>query len=186
MTSFRSYTIGFALVVVAAATASCSPQFSLGDEAANGDVAAVQRDLANKIDPNSKVTGEPVLLFAAANGHLDIVRLLLQAGADVKAKDDQSGDTALIAAAGGGHSDLIKPLVAAGADVEARNAMGDTALTLAVELNKPDTVQALIDAGANVNDGFSTPDGPTVLSIYQDQPKHAAVTQVLLRNGAHI
>lgn len=184
MTRFSICTAAFAMIC-AAASAGCSPRFNLSEDAANGDVPAVQRDLANKIGPNTKLTGEPVLLFAAGNGHLDVIKALLRAGADVNAADDQTGYTALMAAAGGGHADLIKPLVVAGANIEVRDSTGDTALTLASIRNKPDVVQALIDAGANVNDGYVTPSGPTILSIVGDQPQYADVAQVLIRNGGH-
>ena len=172
MTRFGAGALTLA-IWAAAVSASCSPQFNLATDAANGDLAAVQRDLANKVDPNSKAAGEHALSYAAGNGHLDVVQVLLRAGADVNAKDDNDGYTALMSAAANGHNYIIKILVAAGADLETRDKTDETALILAATLNSPDTVQALIDEGADVNEGYST-GGPSILSVFQDQPKYAA------------
>ena len=184
MTRFSVWTLSFA-VIAAAVSASCSPQSNLSSDAANGDLAAVQRDLASKIDPNTTVGGDPVLFAAVRGGHLEVVQALLKAGADVNAKDEALGYTALMTAAGM-HNDLIKPLVAAGADLEARGKAGQTALMNAVTLDDPDTVQALIDAGADVNEAYTTtPGSPPILAVFKDNPKFDAVTRVLIRNGAH-
>jgi ankyrin repeat protein len=182
MTRFSIWTVGFAMVA-ATICAGCSPQFNLSQDAANGDLAAVQRDLANKVDPNTSVGDDPVLFAAVRSGRLDVVEALLNAGADVNARDKTLGNTALMIAAGH-HNDLIKPLVAAGAHIDAQNNIGQSALLNAVILNDPDTVQALLDAGADVNTPFA-PSGPPILAVFKDQPKYAGVVQVLVQNGGH-
>jgi ankyrin repeat protein len=53
------------------------------------------------------------LIGAAANGHTDSVRALLDAGADVDAKSDD-GVTALMAAERNGHNDIVGLLRNAG------------------------------------------------------------------------
>jgi ankyrin repeat protein len=59
--------------------------------------------------------GDTALMWAAAAGHVDVVRLLIEAGADVRAVDDE-GVTALHLARANGHTEVAAALLAAGAD----------------------------------------------------------------------
>ena len=56
----------------------------------------------------------PSLIEAARNGHDDVVRTLLAAGADVKVKNDE-GKSALMLAVLGGHEETARVLRQAGA-----------------------------------------------------------------------
>jgi len=58
------------------------------------------------------------------------VRLLLESGADIEAKD-KGGRTALMAAAGWGRGWIIKILLDQGAHIEAKDNQGFTALLIA-------------------------------------------------------
>ncbi len=70
------------------------------------------------------------LLNASGIGDLDGVRLALEKGADVNAKDSL-GRTALMLACQQGFLDVARALVEAGADVNARDAHGRTPLMYA-------------------------------------------------------
>jgi ankyrin repeat protein len=73
------------------------------------------------------------LFLAASEGRLDVVRYLLDEGADVNAREN-FGNTALAEATYYGHIAVIKELLARGADI---NAIGEggTALDIAVNRN---------------------------------------------------
>ena len=58
--------------------------------------------------------GNTGLIEAARNGHDDVVRTLLQSGADAKMRNDD-GKTALMLAAQGGHEETAQVLRQAGA-----------------------------------------------------------------------
>ena len=66
---------------------------------------------------------------AAMLGRRDIVRALIEAGADIQ-KKGQFGYTALHAAAQNGHLDVVQELVKYGASVNCKNDDGDIPLIL--------------------------------------------------------
>ena len=74
-------------------------------------------ELLKSLDPNGRgAETDPLLLSAAAKGgHLEVVRLLLEAGADKNA-DRPDGVTALMLAAYNEHLEVVRLLLDAGAD----------------------------------------------------------------------
>ena len=60
--------------------------------------------------------GETLLMFAARNGRVDLVKRLVAAGVDVNAREMLRGTTALMWAAEQHHPDAVKALLEAGAD----------------------------------------------------------------------
>ena len=83
------------------------------------------------------------LIIAAFNGCTDIVKMLLDAGANIEHKNDQ-GENALISAAQEGNINVVKILLDAGADVNQSNTDGETALDLAIRLKqKKDLIDLL-------------------------------------------
>jgi ankyrin repeat protein len=56
------------------------------------------------------------LLWAADMGHLDVIQLLIETGADANLRDE-NGLTALLWASDRGHVDCVKALVRGGADL---------------------------------------------------------------------
>jgi len=79
--------------------------------------------------------------LAASEGRLDVVRYLLDEGADVNARE-KFGNTALAEATYYGHIAVIKELLARGADI---NAIGEggTALDIAVNRNNSAVAELL-------------------------------------------
>jgi ankyrin repeat protein len=115
----------------------------------NNDLASL-RSLVKTSDANIKDQRESTpLMYAAAYGSLDAMKLLLDAGADVNAKNAFEA-TALLWCA----SDLAKVrlLLEKGASVNARSKLGRTALMIAAAHDgNSGTVKFLIEKGADVS-----------------------------------
>lgn len=121
----------------------------VADAARNGDVAGLERLLADGSDANESDAMVPPLHFAAMNGHADAVALLAGHGAELNAAS--SLGTPLHAAVQFGRVDAVQALLAAGADPETRDADGYTPLLRAATRPSVAVVEALIAGGANVD-----------------------------------
>jgi hypothetical protein len=87
---------------------------------------------------------------ASERGHAACVRMLLQHGADVHAKDGD-GTTPIIWAFMSVTKECVQLLIEANADVNAASNDGWTATHTASRYGKPECLQLLIDNGADVN-----------------------------------
>ena len=82
-------------------------------------------------------------MLAASHGRLDMVRLLVEAGADVNIRDED-GSTALMCSAEHGHAHIVKYLLQnPETDVLAKDNDGLTALAVAMEAGHRDLVSVL-------------------------------------------
>ncbi len=99
------------------------------------------------LDQGAKI-GEPDLADAARRGRgqktkaAEIVRLLLERGADLRT----SGDKALRAAAQANNPDVVRLLLAKGVPVNGKDEEGDTVLMEALSTDSVESVQALLAA----------------------------------------
>ena len=105
---------------------------------------------------------------AASWSHTESVRLLLEAGADVEARD-KDGDTVLMQAAWNGHTEILRLLLQAAAEVDARATDGWTALMRAASWGQTESVRLLLEAGADA--GGCATDGSTALMRAQHPAK---------------
>jgi ankyrin repeat protein len=87
---------------------------------------------------------EEELINASANGHLDVVKLLLESGADVHAYDNG----AIRMASYYGHLDVVKLLVESGADVHPYD---NLAIRHASRNGHLAVVKLLVESGADVH-----------------------------------
>ena len=143
----------------------------------NGDAASVTALLSHDADVNAKeeANGQTALMWALGQQHSEIVAILLNAGADIRARTkssqrvvllccptwagdpegtvtiDQGGLTPLLFTAVTGDTQSARRLLAAGADVDDTAAAGATALVMAAHAGFGTLVNLLLDSGANPN-----------------------------------
>ncbi|XP_075715130.1 KN motif and ankyrin repeat domain-containing protein 2 [Rhinoderma darwinii] len=87
--------------------------------------------------------GQTALMLAVSHGRLDVVRALLQCGADVNVQD-HDGSTALMCACEHGHVDIVSLLLAVPTcDMGLTDNDGSTALSIALEAGQNDIAMLL-------------------------------------------
>ena len=145
------------------ATMEVSPEM-LGTAAQAGNVSALKFLIAT--DPDLAVRDQRALVVAGFNGQLDVIRVLLEAGADVN-QSGENGWTALMRASYRGHIEVMQFLIDNGADV---NAGGHVyALSWAAENGWLEAVDLLLESGADVN------------AVTAGQPHHTALSKAVQR-----
>ncbi|CAN7348483.1 ankyrin repeat domain-containing protein [Trinickia sp. LjRoot230] len=125
--------------------------------ALNGDIALVKLLIDKGAEVNKK--GWAPLHYAAANGHDDIVQLLVAHSAYLDAASP-NGTTPLMMAARANRISTMKVLLDAGADPRLKNQIGMTALDFAKRYNAKDATEGLeamfARAGASASGGAPT------------------------------
>lgn len=135
-------------------------------------------------DPNATGTEYGTALTAAAfDGLIEMVRLLLDAGADV---NDEKG-WALQTAATEGHYEVVEELINRGADVSACTTnpsfAAGTALQGACMSGKDEIVSLLLERGANPNLGLGSDSPPIVAAT---QRAEAEIVEMLVKAKADL
>lgn len=135
------------------------------------DINAVQAD------------GMSALYWAVYHDQADIVRLLLDSGADTSLAN-RYGMTPLLQAAINANSEVISLLLDAGANPNAATLQGETALMNIAKAGNLQGVQALLDAGAEIDTrdyyAYQTP------LMWAVASNSADVVSLLIENGADV
>jgi len=135
-------------------------------------------------DPNAKrpETNETALIFASyMNEDIEIIKMLLQAGARINDKD-KYGTTALTAAVSRPERvDFVHFLLAAKADIHIRDDKGGSAIFYAAS---PETLDLLLTAGARINEQNN--DGLSPLMIAAKYDREPELIIAIMKYGADL
>ena len=156
----------------------------------NGEFHVVTQLIKNGASINAKdQDGLTPLHYAAANGHLDIVKILLEHSADIDLVDDHIMDgtklnrTALHRSICFGHKEVASLIIERGADVNQRDADGFAPLDMAILEDQGDIAETLIQNGADINaaDGI----GYTALH-FAIEDNDIKLVNLLIKHGANV
>jgi ankyrin repeat protein len=179
-----------ALLLAGLASTSLALAAPIHDAAVKGDVKKIQAILAadpTQLNAKDKLGNTP-LHWAAFHGNLPAVKVLIDAGADVKAKNNYGaympGDLAgAIGQGAGTHQDPVWLLQSHGVNA-ADMQNGYTPLDMALFANKhKEIVDLLLEKGADVNAQASSGATPLFFAVLRDQ-KDDVLT--LLAKGANV
>ena len=168
-------------VLLSGATFLDSP---VADAAMDGDIEAVRALLTEGADVNApQGDGMTALHWAAEAGDVEMVGMLLYAGANLQGVTRLGDYTPLHLASKAGKDRVVARLLEAGADPSAYTTTGDvTPLHFAAASGSVATVEALLDHGAEV-DVTESVRGQTPLMLAAGRNR-VPVVQLLLDQGA--
>jgi ankyrin repeat protein len=159
------------------------PDFPLMSAARSNDVARVKALLSQKAPEDQRNARlETALFIAASEGHLDVVRVLVDVPAGINLPDHE-GRTPLFAAAAAGHREVVEFLLDNGAQPNGSRNNGESPLAIAVENKHLDVVRSLLKMGAlSTSYDFR---GRTPLLIAREQD-NAPMIDLLLKANARM
>ena len=142
------------------------PQAAFHEFAYTGNVEQLR--ILMKSDPQyvnviHPLTGLAPIHEAARQGHIVILQMLLETGAEINKQAERTQLTALHFAAAQGNMEMLNLLLSKGANVHIRSITGGTALHVAARFSRVAIIKALIVSGSDVL--ATTNEGNTSLHI---------------------
>jgi ankyrin repeat protein len=118
-----------------------------------GDLSKVREALQKGINPNGSVGVQNIIHFACEKGNIDIVRELLDNGAELNSRSSKWNDTPLHRACVFGHTEIVEELIKRGSTVNVRNSnCWQTPLENAITFKHFECCKLLVKAGAKINE----------------------------------
>jgi ankyrin repeat protein len=135
---------------------------AVGSAVISGDVYSLAQTV-NKDNVNSVQDGVTPLFTAVALNKTDVVKLLIDKGADVNLPI-ANGSTPLVTAITMAGDPIKKMLIDAGADVNKGSTQGVVPLMIALGMKQTVIARLLLDKGANVNYVSAAGDTPLMMA----------------------
>ncbi|MGB7923796.1 MAG: ankyrin repeat domain-containing protein [Pyrinomonadaceae bacterium] len=148
--------------------------------ARDGNVRAINVLLMSGANPNSILDGWTALMIATIKGHCEIVRALLNKGADANLKN-HDGLTALRFAVAMADIEIMQVLLSKGAHVNTQDNDGWTPIMQAADENGVESVKVLLARGADLS--LKSKNGETALRLAEGK-SYDVIAHLLKRAGA--
>ncbi len=132
------------------------------------------------VNIHEKINGNTPLILAAFYDHVEILKLLINSGANIHARCNEK-NTALIKAAWNGSTESLKVLLEFNADVNAKEIAGMNSLMIASFWGHLGIIKLLVESGSVINE--KNDEHMAALSYAKEQG-HTEIIQYLLKNGA--
>jgi len=161
------------LLILSGIAFAQDPGEELRRAATTGDVAKVKELLDKGVDANSaNPYGATALVYASDKGYPEIVKLLLEHGADPNFRNNFYGYPAIGWAAQNGNVEIAKLLLDKGAEVDS------SILTMGIQANSPDFVKLILERGK-----FAPESLTGALAVAEDEGR-TDIVEVLKAAGA--
>jgi hypothetical protein len=157
-------------------------QSPLLNAASYDDLDGVREYLAKGVNANTQERGDTALHIAVSRNNIEMVRVLLDAGANPNIRDEGK-NTALLMLNEECTVEMIKLLLDAGAKVNVKDEEGMRPLMIAAEFESSEVLQVLLNAGAKVNKRDN--EGRAALMIAVKEGRLESV-RALLAAGANV
>ena len=141
------------------------------------------REITKILLEHGATFNDSALLLVTYNNWPEIVRLLLEDGADANIIQKYTNMTPLIESSSRGYFEIVEMLLKYGASIDAQNSRKLTALMMATKAGYAEITRLLLERKANPN--FQDQNGLTALML-ASQKGHLEIVQALLKNGADI
>jgi len=152
--------------------------------AMHGDQAILKSllDYGANIHGYASIDKSTALHIAANRGYVQLVKFLIENGANTRLKTNENF-TPLDAAAVGGHATIIDILVAAGAELNPDSDPGNILLEIAIKKGYEQVAERLVKLGSDVN---AVDNNGITLLQYAAFLGHTNMVRLLVSHGAHI
>ncbi|EGX53194.1 hypothetical protein AOL_s00006g572 [Orbilia oligospora ATCC 24927] len=126
--------------------------------------------------------GRTALLFAAKEGYEDIMRVLIDSGANPEAKNS-SGEAAISLAVGNGHESIVQMLIGIGVNLEVKDHRGQTPLFIAARNGSDSIFRRLMESKSDIK-AVNT-EAQTALMAAVERG-HEMIAELLIKSGASV
>ena len=173
---------------VSTISTKCLKHYQLVEASSDGnidDVRVLLHDREVDVNGAENFNGRRTALIAASSeGHVNIVELLLEYGANTEAQCLDSNHTALMLACQGDHISTVEVLLGHGAIIDNYNNVSCSPLYESCRLGHEDVTILLLEAGANPNGTCRK--GRYLPLLRACEQGYSKVVQQLLHHGADI